>query len=342
MKLELMGFRTTGNYVQLNSMENRVFLFTCESIGLPNNFFHYYPDEISEKFVIKFYRKGRWNDKQIQEEHNFLYELEKSEIPVITPIRSSSGESIFEMMNYKFSIWPNQRGRLVEELDSMEYLRLGRLLGRIHNLGAMANFKYRMNLNGIDFGKRSLSFLVNNYFSNQSLMNRYNKIVINIITQYDELLKKIPLIRIHGDCHKGNLIQLGEKFCFIDFDDTLNGPPVQDFWMLLPSDILNNQILLDYFLEGYREFRDFKYEWLDLILPLRALRYVYYSAWVGTRYNEELFQNLIPHFGTEEYWEEEIRDLEDLVKGNSIFNSEIPQKPNEEIYTNKDYFWDMD
>ena len=342
---EDLGFQATGHCTPLNSLENRVFLIYVFNEKLPDIFEE---DSIinTGKFIIKFYRPNRWNHQQIQEEHDFLYELKESEIPVISPLRMKNGQSIFKKNSYIYSIWPNQKGRLVEEIHGRNLVVLGRLLARIHNVGSTKVVKHRVKFGLDEFGIKPLQYLIKNEFIRGSLLKRYESAAHHIFEKYNLYSQNIPFHRIHGDCHRGNLIQIDESYCFIDFDDTMEGPAVQDLWMLLPFDTQHEGDIQE-FLSGYREFREFNFDWFQLVEPLRGLRYIYYAAWISRRIHEPNFQNTFPHFGSDEYWERETRDLENLVSGifsqsDTELDNQSDNQKNDENLTNKDFFWDME
>ena len=72
---------------------------------------------------------------------------------------------------------------------------------------------------------------------------------------------------------------------------------------------------------------------LRLIEVLRALRYVHYSAWIARRWEDPSFPNAFPHFGDEEYWVKEIKDLE--IQLGFIYGEEIQPISNSVIETKK-------
>jgi Ser/Thr protein kinase RdoA (MazF antagonist) len=343
---ELLGFKSSGHCTPLNSLENRVFLISLEKELLIPEQFQDQLDGSSFNCVIKFYRLNRWTYDQILEEHSFLFELQEYEIPVIAPLKSKEGRSLFIYKDFYYAVWPNQKGRLVEEISSDGLLVIGRLLARIHNVGSKKSSLHRLALTVQEYGITPLNYLKANNLLTPSLMKRYELAAENIFSKYYEISKNIPIHRIHGDCHKGNLIKVDNNFCFIDFDDFVMGPAVQDFWMLLSFEDESSPGKIA-FLEGYREFRDFSDSWFGLIEPLRGLRYIHYAAWVARRYVEQTFKNTFPHFGTEEYWERETIDLEKLGKGilTPMEDTKIPLSPEqveEKELTNKDFFWDME
>ncbi len=347
LAFESLGFSSSGHCTALNSLENRVFLIGREKDSLIPDKFSRSKDKIGDNCILKIYRPNRWSKEQILEEHDFLNQLEEFEIPVISPLKDNSGNTIFTYKNYYYSIWHNQKGRLVEDLSLDSLPILGRLLARIHNIGESKNSIYRNTLTTQDYGVKSLLYIKEKKYMSDSLMKRYESCSYKIFELVDEFSKIMPFHRIHGDCHKGNLIKVENSFCFIDFDDSLMGPAVQDFWMLLPFSEGDISLEISLFLEGYREFREFNETWFKIIEPLRGLRYIHYAGWIAKRYGESNFKETFPHFGTEEYWENETNDLENLTKGirSTITDNLLKidnNQNNEKELTNKDFFWDLE
>jgi len=228
-------------------------------------------------------------------------------------------------------------------------MNIGRLLARIHNNGSAKKSDHRLRLTGETYGINSLKYLTENSFLPSNCIKKYSEAVNEIVKVYDSLISDVPFHRIHGDCHLGNLLKRDNVFFFLDFDDFLTGPAVQDMWMLISSRDNNSQRELNLFIEGYREFRSFENSWIKLIEPLRGLRYINYAAWIARRWSDPAFPQIFPHFGTKEYWEKETSDLTDQVdiiySIESISNkSEIEpvNKEKKEELTNKDFFWDME
>ncbi|TGK05304.1 serine/threonine protein kinase [Leptospira langatensis] len=327
--VEDAGFPVSGHCLALNSLENRVY-----DVGL----------EEGGRLVVKFYRPARWSLSQILEEHSFLKELEEAEIPVIAPMQLENGVTVRETKGIYYTLWPLQKGRLVEELTEENLPILGRLLARIHNIGASRPSQHRLHLDLKNFGEEPLRFLQEKEFLPKFLQSRHETACRQVFRRYSEVSKSIPTHRIHGDCHKGNLIQTKDGFCFIDFDDFVTGPAVQDLWMLLPFGDSRSDYERELFLSGYREFREFSDTWFDLVEPLRGLRYIHYSAWIAKRWEDPSFPNAFPHFGTDEYWEKETTDLERLAfqLPQSIEERSFTQKNEESELTNKDFFWDLE
>lgn len=327
--VEDAGHSVSGHCLALNSLENRVY-----DVGL----------EEGGHLIVKFYRPGRWTLQQISEEHSFLLELARAEIPVIAPMALEGGATIRETLGMYYALWPAQRGRLVEELDEVSLPILGRLVARIHNIGASVGAKNRLELTVRNFGEDPLRFLLEKEFLPRPLRKRYEDAARKVFLSFSENSRDVPFHRIHGDCHKGNLIRTEEGFCFIDFDDFVTGPAVQDFWMLLPFGDSRADYERELFLAGYREFREFSDRWFSLVEPLRGLRFIHYSAWIAKRWEDPSFPNAFPHFGTEEYWERETTDLERLAFGLYVEETNVQERNSaseSEELTNKDFFWDL-
>ncbi|XDD48597.1 serine/threonine protein kinase (plasmid) [Leptospira sp. WS39.C2] len=329
--LESIGYETTGRYYVLNSVENRVYDVETSNAG---------------RIVVKFYRPGKWDYHQIMEEHSFLNELALEEIPVLSPT-SINEKSIFDWNGIYFAVWPLRNGRIVEEIQQNDLERVGALLGRIHSVGKRGNIQNRPTLDIPNYGLLSLNYILENKFiKNVSLANEYQRDALNAFSIFESLVKEyqIPFQRIHGDCHKGNILISPDGFSILDFDDFLNGPIVQDFWMLLPFGEMDRKNDLFDFFVGYTMFADFDENWLKLIEPLRIIRFIHYAAWIGKRWEDPSFPSLFPHFGTEEYWLKETldlknanRDLEETNISPSTKNGEV-----EPEMTNKDFFWDWE
>lgn len=328
------GMRPTGSCMALNSYENRVYDLALED---------------GSHVVAKFYRPGRWTREQIGEEHEFLFDLRDDEIPVCAPLILSGGESIREIEGIYYSIWPRTGGRAPDELSDTVLEMMGRLLARIHNKGAEKKAVHRPELTGTYYGLDPLALLESRGFLPLHLAERYRNAVKAIVALFDSLRKDVPVHRIHGDCHLGNILQGSEGWFFLDFDDFLTGPAVQDVWMLVPARDQEGLRQRRVFLDAYRQFRDFEDSWLRLVEPLRTLRYIRYAAWIAERWEDRIFPQVFPHFGTPEYWEEETRDLEAQVEYCSSHTTDVPpgfQRPTqpaeEKELTNKDFFWDLD
>ncbi|MBE7412308.1 MAG: serine/threonine protein kinase [Leptospiraceae bacterium] len=327
---EECGYSPTGRVFALNSYENRVFDVYLED---------------SQNIIVKFYRPGRWSKEEIQEEHDFLYELSENEIPVSKPIRFQNGESIREISGIYYSMWEKIGGRSPDEFTDTDLKIVGRLISRIHRIGRSKKSLHRPHVNSEEYVHKPLRFLTEKSFLPKSCAERYILTAEKIAEIYDEISLGVPTQRIHGDCHNGNLLNGNSGWFFLDFDDFRTGPVVQDLWMLLPSSVEFREHRRGVFLEAYSEFSEFQENWLNLVEPLRAFRYIHYSAWIARRWEDPTFPALFPHFGSTDYWEKETQDLESQLKFISKprqKNIALPKiEDQEEKLTNKDFFWDM-
>ena len=294
--IDKLGFSTTGRVLTLNSMENRVYDIELDS---------------EEHIVAKFYRPGRWSRLQILDEHEFLNDLNEQEINVIAPLKVD-GETLFTLdeSDIYFAIFPKKGGRIPDELNDEKLEEIGRLLARVHLVGEKKKATHRMQINPSSFGLNNLKTLENSTYLpelyKEGLTNCINEICTIIKPQFEN----IRTHRIHGDCHRSNLIyREGEGNFLVDFDDMLTGPSVQDIWLVVPGideQARQDRLLL---LEHYETFKSFNYEELKLIEPLRALRYIHFATWMTLRWEDPAFKQAFPYYGSDQYWSELIRDL---------------------------------
>ena len=294
--IENIGFKCDGRVMALNSYENRVY-----QVGI----------EDSEPIIAKFYRPRRWSNKQIQEEHEFCFELFDAELPVVAPIIGEHNNSLFEYNDFRFSLYPRKGGR-APELDNLDNLViLGRFLGRIHLIGSSKSFKFRPLIDSQSFGYDSVAYIKENFIP-ANLYDNYVSVTDQLLVTIDKVFREnnnINLIRVHGDCHIGNMLWRDELPHFIDFDDSRMAPAIQDIWMLLSGDQQEQKIQLQEIIEGYTEFADFNHQELELIESLRTLRMLYFSAWLARRWEDPAFPLGFPWFNTRKYWEEHLIDL---------------------------------
>lgn len=333
--VESAGLRPTGHTTPLMCLENRVFDVRLE-------------DE--RHVVVKFYRPERWSREAILEEHRLLFDLREAEIPVCAPLPFPDRTTLAEAGGIFFAVWPRTGGRSPDELSDDALRILGRLLARIHNVGAAREAPHRPVLDAERFGLAPLRFLEEQGFLPALCARRYRAAVERVVALHAERAAGVPLHRIHGDCHRGNLLLGREGFFFLDFDDFVTGPAVHDVWMLVPGRDLEGDRQRKLLVEAYREFRPFEDRWLELVETLRALRFVGYAAWIARRSDDPAFRDAFPHFGTDEYWERETRDLEEQL--DRILGEKKPEAPVHEErdtsqpasaeLTNKDFFWDLE
>ncbi|WP_232363689.1 serine/threonine protein kinase [Desulfogranum japonicum] len=272
-------------------------------------------DEDGERIIIKFYRPGRWRCEAIREEHEFLQELAEGEVPVISPLEGQNADTMGNFGDIHFAMFPKKGGRYVDELNQEQWQALGRLLGRAHMIGAGATCAYRPVLHPEQSVQSHLKYILESQLLPRDLETEYHRVVKEFITLATPLFQNSEQIRIHADCHSGNLIfRPDEGYYLIDLDDMAVGPPVQDFWMLLPGDRYQAQTELNWLLDGYETFREFDYGSLRLIEPLRAMRFIHYTAWCAYQVNADGQATVVPDFGTRSYWQKEIQDLIDQIK----------------------------
>jgi len=316
--LDSVGLRGDGRLLQLNSYENRVFQVFLEDGGV---------------VVAKFYRPGRWSDEQILEEHRFSAELAAEEIPVVAPLTVSAidasplaptlaGEPptlaciAAPEGNFRFAVTPRRAGRapMLEAPAELEWL--GRFIGRMHAVGARAAFSCRRTLDVADFGWASRDWLLQSGVVPDDALPAWKQAVDEALTVVDSAFDRagtLQTIRLHGDCHAGNVLWTDAGPHFVDLDDALNGPAMQDLWMLLPGDLASSRPQLRALLAGYEAFMDFDDRELALVEPLRTLRLVHYSAWLARRWNDPAFPAAFPWFSGVAYWRQQTQQLHEQL-----------------------------
>ncbi len=298
--VETKGFYCDGTIYALNSYENRVY-----QVGIDDG----------SPLVAKFYRPGRWSDAQIREEHRFTLELAEHEIPVIAPL-VHEGETLHNHASFRFTLYPRQGGR-PPELDSPDQLKqLGRYIGRIHAVGRSGAFSCRPEISIKDFAEDSVSFLLANGFIPDELREPYTSlcsIAIERVRQCYARAGEIVSIRLHGDCHHGNILWRDETPFILDFDDARKGPAIQDLWMFLSGDRPYMTARLADLLEGYIEFCEFDPRELHLVEALRTLRMMYFAAWIARRWDDPAFPPAFPYFNTQHFWQDQILSLREQV-----------------------------
>lgn len=298
--VESCGHLSDARVLALNSYENRVY-----QVGI----------EGESPLIAKFYRPGRWSDDQILEEHAFTQALKELEISVVPPIADDAGHTLREFSGFRFALYPRQGGHAPNLDDFDVLLSLGRVLGRIHALGMARPFLHRPALDVESFGESSYEFLLSQEFIPASLRESYRTLGADLLARIKTVFARTSFtpIRLHGDCHPGNILWRGEAPHFVDFDDARKGPAIQDLWMLLSGEREQQTLQLAEILEGYREFCDFDLAELPLIEALRSLRIMHYSAWLAQRWSDPAFPRHFPWFNTERYWGEHILELREQL-----------------------------
>ena len=322
--VESKGYLSDARVLALNSYENRVY-----QVGI----------EEEQPIIAKFYRPGRWNNEQILEEHTFSKELHELDIPAIPPIYlpkptdSNStfkdewvSNSLFNYKDYRFALYLRRGGRAPELTDLDQLYWLGKLMGRIHAIGRSKQFQHRPTLSIESFITRPYHYILDHGFMPTLFIESYKAIVNDILHHVETNYQQFPpkLIRLHGDCHAGNILWTDNGPHFVDFDDSRNGPAVQDLWMLLSGERHDQETQLREILEGYEEFCDFDRTELNLIESLRSMRIIHYAGWLAKRWNDPAFPRAFPWFNTEQFWGEHILQLKEQLA--------ILQEPPLQIY----------
>ena len=295
------GFRCTGVIRPLPSYINRVYTVGVEPEGF---------------VVAKFYRPGRWTREAIQDEHAFVCACASDEIPVIAPLALKDGNTLGDADGVAFALFPQRGGRPVEPADPGNALwgRLGALLARIHRVGERAPAPARLTLHPLTATTADLDYLLDNEFLDARETARLETFGCELLDAAVPLFEGAETIRLHGDCQHTNVLERPESGVFlIDFDDMMNGPPVQDVWMLLPGNAEDARTELEQLIEGYESFRPFDRRSLRLIESLRAMRMTYYLAWCARQSRDAAFLQNHPGWGTRSFWAKELADLEDQL-----------------------------
>lgn len=272
-------------------------------------------DEHGTFLVAKFFRPGRWTIPALLEELAFVNQCAAQEIPVVAPMMLADGTWLGSYEAIPFVVYPRCGGRLVDEYGSEQWLEIGRLLGRVHQVGAAASSSHRNRLEPVVTTREQADYILAHEVLPETLKTEFSALVEDLITEIQPLFEGIEQIRIHGDCHRANLIyRPGESFYLIDFDDMVSGPPVQDLWMLLPDVPSKCRGELALLLEGYETFRPFDDRSLRLIEPLRAMRFVHYLCWCGRQFVEDGETRIDDSYGTYAYWRRELDELDDQLR----------------------------
>jgi len=293
--LESIGLRGDGRLLALNSYENRVYQVSLEDDSYA---------------VAKFYRPNRWSDAQILEDHAFSLELFEREIPVVAPLELKN-RTLHEFSGFRFAVFPRRGGRPPELEDQKVLEWIGRFLGRIHAVGATRPFKERPALDVETFGFEPRDWLLDSGLIPEDLKNTWATTVdlaLQGVENHFEIIKA-KQIRLHGDCHAGNILWTPAGPHFVDLDDARMGPAVQDLWMLLAGDRETATKQLKALLDGYEQFHAVRREEFSLIEPLRTLRLLHYSYWLARRWEDPAFPAAFPWFGTQRYWQDRILEL---------------------------------
>lgn len=297
--IESLNLPCSGSLFALNSYENRVY-----QIGIDD----------AEPVIAKFYRPNRWSDAAILEEHQFAIELKEHDLPVVAPL-VLKGNTLHEHNGYRFAVFPRQGGRTIE-LDNYEQLEwVGRFIGRLHAVGACRPFQHRLKLSSSTYG-HPYQYLLEHDFIPPELKHNFKVAAETAIDKIDNIFAAVGFrqIRLHGDCHAGNILWNNNGPQIVDLDDCLMGPAVQDIWMLMAGGSKDEmQQQLNSILRGYCAFQDFDYSELRLIEALRTLRMMQYAVWLAKRWDDPAFPKSFPWFNTPRYWQEQLYQLNEQI-----------------------------
>jgi len=291
--LEGVGLHPNGGLLALNSYENRVYQVEMEDGSF---------------MVAKFYRPDRWSDAAIREEHAFSFELKEAEISVVAPIQLAA-ESLFEYDTFRFALYPRQGGHPPNLENESDLEVLARTIGRLHAVGSARSFKHRPTLSCTRLGQESRQYLLEQQFVPADIEVAYASVTEHLLQRIEPLMQAMPMIRIHGDCHMGNVLWRDNTPHFVDFDDCVTGPPIQDLWMLLSGERADQTLQLSLILDAYTTFYEFDSRTLAIIEALRALRIMYHAAWIARRWQDPAFPAAFPWFESSRFWSDHLLEL---------------------------------
>lgn len=266
-----------------------------------------------ERFIVKFYRPGRWTVDMIAEEHQFLVELAEKEIPVIPPLLINN-KTLHQLNSIPFAIFPKKGGRALDEFKKDGWEEIGRLLARIHLIGATHKESKRITWQPSVATQHHLETLLKTDYLLPDFEKSFKQVAELFIKKAEPKFKNQEFLLLHGDCHKGNLIHRpNEGIYIVDFDDICFGPPIQDLWLLLPDAPENCENELEWLLKGYELFRPFDQRSLELVPLLRGMRIIHFASWLAVQSKESDFSTHFPKAGTAKYWNELIKELQEIA-----------------------------
>lgn len=292
--IESQGYLCNGSVFAMNSYENRVY-----QIGI---------EEQQNPIIAKFYRPNRWSAEQIQEEHDFCFELLEHDIPVVVPLQDASANSLFTYDGFKFALFP-RKGGYTPELDYQDNLQImARMLARMHLIGEKKTYKHRPTLDLLSFGIDSINFVSEDFIPFE-YKSQYDAVCHQLIDIMQPKLANCHNIRVHGDLHIGNILMRDDTAYLVDFDDSRLAPAIQDIWMLLSGETHEQKTQLEKIRQAYEEFRAFPSQEITLIESLRTLRIMHHCAWLARRFDDPAFATAFAWFDGNNYWAQHIADL---------------------------------
>jgi Ser/Thr protein kinase RdoA (MazF antagonist) len=227
-----------------------------------------------------------------------------------------NGRTLHEFRGFRFAVFPKRGGRAPEFEDRKTLEWMGRFIGRIHAVGALQPFRERPTLALASFGEEPRDYLLAHKFLPPELGDIWAGVVnlaLGGVRRCYERAGDVRHLRLHGDCHAGNVLWTDDGPHFVDFDDSRMGPAVQDLWMLLSGDRQAMNVQLGDVLRGYEDFSEFSPRELNLVEALRTLRMIHYQAWIARRWSDPAFPAAFPWFGTQRYWQDQILHLREQV-----------------------------
>ena len=298
--IDACGYETSGRMLALNSYENRVYRVELEN---------------AKPLVAKFYRPLRWSNEAILEEHAFAHEIAEAEIPVVPPM-VVQGKTLLHFEGYRYALYPLQGGRWPELNQRDDLVWCGRFIARIHALGRQSEFRQRNTISITRMAIEASQYLLEQKFIPTYLEDAYQSLTADLVDNIEQCFAragKFQTLRIHGDCHRGNILWTDNGPHFVDLDDCCTGPAMQDLWMLLAGDRAEMTGQICDLLEGYNEFMDFDERELHLVEALRSLRMMHYAAWLARRWEDAAFPQAFPWFNTTRYWEDHVLELREQL-----------------------------
>jgi len=298
--VESVGHLSDARLLALNSYENRVYQVGIEE-GAP--------------LIAKFYRPQRWSEAQILEEHRFSLELQEADISVVAPLVDDQGHTLHNFQGFQFALFP-RRGGYPPELDNLDNLLiLGRTVGRIHAVGRAGRFTERHQMSVDQMLTKNREFLLEGFIPRE-LIPAYESLTLDLQQTVESIYSDVQaqdLIRVHGDCHVGNILWRDDTAHFVDLDDCCTAPAMQDLWMFLNGERHDRQLQLSELVEGYSEFCDFDPRQIRWIEALRTMRLINYAAWLARRWEDPAFPRSFTWFNTERYWADHILELREQM-----------------------------
>lgn len=299
--IEAEGYEVNGRLFALNSYENRVY-----QIGI----------EDKPPVIAKFYRPNRWSEAQIREEHTFSLDLLEAGIPIVAPLRMPSGDTLGQHNHFFFALFQQRGGQAPDTSVPDTLYRLGQWLGQLHNFGAVAPFAHRVAINILPELEANSRYLTENDWVPKDLRPAWDSLIPDLLAHCARRIGEAgdtATIRLHGDCHGGNILVRDEQMLFVDLDDCRTGPAVQDLWLLLNGDEFEQGVQFAELLEGYEMFRDFDRRERYLIEPLRCYRQLAHCAWLARRWDDPAFPRFFPWFGQPRFWSDQILSLREQL-----------------------------